>query len=378
MDILFPIQYFYPNHGGGPSLSVYWMAKALVQAGNRVTVVTTSIDIGSDYSVDVWHNVDGIKVLYCSSQAKLILQSIRALKKCDVLHLTSFCFRPSVLLACYSCFFSSKRVVWSPRGELADAAVNGRFVKRIAFFLYGVLFKKRIVFHGTSVKEIKEIKSTLGKCQTVHLPNYLELSPRINCPQKHILLYLGRISPIKSLDKLIDALKRSKTFMQSDYIFLMAGRAFVSEEIAYEDRLRKKVYELGLRERVIFLGAVGGAKKDELLSETYFSFLVSESENFGNVVVEAMAQGTPVVTSKGTPWAVLKERSLGYSVDNNPDTLSKVIDEIISLPEPYYQDLRARVYEFCKEEFSVYDNVDKWMNVYESLLKGDLGCNFGV
>ena len=39
-------------------------------------------------------------------------------------------------------------------------------------------------------------------------------------------------------------------------------------------------------------------------------------KNFGNVVLEALAEGTPVVTSKGTPWQDLENEKAGFWVEN--------------------------------------------------------------
>lgn len=48
MKILYPIGGFYPDQTGGPSNTVYWMAKALVKQGHEVTVVTTDFGLMVD------------------------------------------------------------------------------------------------------------------------------------------------------------------------------------------------------------------------------------------------------------------------------------------------------------------------------------------
>ena len=368
MKILFPIRAFYPHHGGGPSLSVYWMAKALAQKGQEVVVVTTTHGLENKYPANIWNDIAGIRVQYCSSSWRLLWLTLRLIRKNDILHLTSLCYWPSVFIAAYSKFFTRKTIVWSPRGELADSAINGSSAKRILFEVYGNLFRKRVFFHGTSDKEIEEISKVLGCCKTVKLPNYLELPAKLDKPQEHYMMYLGRISPIKSLDKLFDALNLSKSFMESDYTFYVAGKSVITEEVACEQRLREQVEKLGMQDRIKFLGEVGGSAKDELLAGAYCSFLVSKTENFGNVVVEAMAQGTPVITSLGTPWEVLEKNKVGYHVNNDPSVLAKTIDEVLSLSTEEYQELRRKVFSYCVQEFSVYDNIQRWVNVYKDLL----------
>lgn len=372
MRILFPIRAFYPHHGGGPSLSVYWLAKALAHKGQDVTVVTTNHGLANMFPSDEWIIIEGIRVQYCSSLWRLLMVVLRQVKNHDLLHLTSVCFWPSVVIAAYSIIFTRKGIIWSPRGELAISAINGSWVKNVLFAFYGLLFRKRVLFHGTSNKEIEEIQNSLGSCKSFMLPNYLELSPKYNRPPGDYLLYLGRISPIKSLNKLVEALSLSRVFLLSKYKLLLAGKSVTTEEIVCETELRDQITRLGLQEKIRFLGEVGGRDKDELLSGAYFSFLVSESENFGNVVVEAMAQGTPVVTSLGTPWEVLEENNVGYHISNEPSILSKAIDELLEMKSDDYLELRRRVYDFCVSEFSVSDNVHKWIFVYKDLVENGI------
>lgn len=98
----------------------------------------------------------------------------------------------------------------------------------------------------------------------------------------------------------------SKRFKYSDIKLVIVGQVFPQSCKSYLDDLKKQVKRLGLEHKVKFERPVEGLEKQELFASSYCSFLISESENFGNVVIEAMAQGTPVVTSLGTPWSILK------------------------------------------------------------------------
>lgn len=349
-------------------MSLYWLAKALAKEGVDVVVVTTTHGLENKYPVNEWSDVDGIKVQYCSSLYRLIRLAVKNLRDADIVHLTSICFLPSFIIALWAKFFTRKPIIWSPRGELAKEAISGNKIKQIMFNFYGWVFSKRIVFHGTSDKELEEINNYFPKAKTILFPNYIELPPRHRNMIEHYLVYLGRISPIKSLDKLFIALSLSKRFMDSDYVLKIAGRAVVDEAIEYEKRLKKLMTELGLVDKISFLGEVGGDEKYDLLSKAYCSFLVSKTENFGNVVIEAMSQGTPVITSLGTPWGVLREKGIGYYVDNDPNVLAPTIDEILSLSEQNYYELRERVSDFCSREYSIADNVSKLLDLYHSMI----------
>jgi glycosyltransferase involved in cell wall biosynthesis len=61
--------------------------------------------------------------------------------------------------------------------------------------------------------------------------------------------------------------------------------------------------------------------------------VASHSENFSNVVVEALSVETPVVASLGTPWAELAEVGCGAWVDNQAKPLADAIEPFLTSPE---------------------------------------------
>ena len=375
MKILYPIGSFYPDQTGGPSNTVYWMAKALVKKGHEVVVVTTDFGVNGIYPSNQWVNVDGIKVRYCKDcknnlQFRLVWHSLKCLSQADIVHLTSIKCLYSFMIAFFA-KLKNKKTVWSVRGELADAANIhysgiGIRIRKCYFKLIRTLFSENVLFHSTADKEWSEIKSFMPQANIIQIPNYMELPVKHKFIDKRQFLYIGRINPIKRIECLINALPLSKKFMDSGINFLIVGRVFPISCETYLTNLKKQVKELGLEHRVNFLGAVEGYEKQELFAGSYCSFLVSDSENFGNVVIEAMAQGTPVVTSLGTPWSILKEKNVGYYISNAPTSIAQAIDEILSMSTDEYIQLRKRAYEFCINKFSIYKNIGEWENAYEN------------
>src|SRR5690606_13297953 len=99
----------------------------------------------------------------------------------------------------------------------------------------------------------------------------------------------------------------------------------------YLDHLHRLIDELNLAEHVEFRGHVIGDDKEIAYAESYALILPSESENFGNVVIEAMNHGTPVIASKGTPWSILEAWKCGYHIKNSPEEIAESLDKLISL-----------------------------------------------
>ena len=70
-----------------------------------------------------------------------------------------------------------------------------------------------------------------------------------------------------------------------------------------------------------FLGPVTDAKRDELLARCSAFVLPTLSENFGQVVAEALAAARPVLTTKAAPWRGLVDHGAGWWVETGTDAL---------------------------------------------------------
>ena len=122
------------------------------------------------------------------------------------------------------------------------------------------------------------------------------------------------------------------------------------------------IAEHKLNGKVHFIGNVFGKEKMQLYANARFSCLLSHSENFGNVVVEALSQGTPVIASRGTPWQVLNEQNAGFWIENSADSIAACIDEVLSLSDETYTAMRAHARQLANS-FDVTLNVGNWVDV---------------
>ena len=93
----------------------------------------------------------------------------------------------------------------------------------------------------------------------------------------------------------------------------------------------------------------------------------SYTENFGMVVLESLAQNTPVLASTNSPWQILEDEKVGYWADNSPEILGKMIDKIIVLPADEYEAYRRRGRAFVEKNFDIKNNISRWTDFYSSL-----------
>ncbi len=371
MKVLFPINVSYPAQGG-PSNVVYWIAKALVKEGVEVTIITTNSEVEGKVPVDQWLDTDYGRVIYHTSRSvlfpwRMMSFTLAAIPQCDVVHLTSLYYPSSIMSAVVARWYG-KPVIWSPHGELYQYAMEfGSRTKKPVLWLIRRFLAKKVVFHSTSPAETERIKIVLDtQARIVEIPNYLEL-PDFVIPTHSIapyFLYIGRIHPIKAIENLITALSQSSAFKNSGLNFILAG----DYNNAYAEQLRQQITDLGLQQKVQFVGAIEGDAKQELYANAYFLILPSHTENFGNVVVESLAQGTPVIASMGTPWAILEEKQAGFWVDNQPMALTAALEKALHLSPEDYQQYRHRAMTLAHQSFDIHENVGQWIAAYQTLI----------
>jgi glycosyltransferase involved in cell wall biosynthesis len=140
---------------------------------------------------------------------------------------------------------------------------------------------KLVVPLGLHMSKYTDLPSKEG-----FVARYPELSNR------QIVLFLGRLHHKKQPDVLIRAFNQCCQSI-ADLCLVLAG----SGEKRYVEKLRRLVESLGIQDRVLFTGILGGQAVRQAYRAASIFVLPSWQENFGLSVVEAMASECPVVIS---------------------------------------------------------------------------------
>ncbi len=377
MKILFPTGSYYPDNSGGPSITLYWITKALAKKKVDCYVVTDSANLKNSAGIvfNKWSIVDDVNVNYTLNKFHqcpffMLYHSLKMISKVDIIVLTSIFYFPSFLISIVS-VIKKKPIIWSVRGELdPDAIKFNNKTKKLLLFFIDLFLKKRIIFHATCEAEMKYIKETFGLgIHVVEIPNYMffQKKTKITSSQKQIkkyFLYIGRIHEKKAIDNLINALIKSKKFLESEMELKIAGD-FNND---YGKLLKRIVKKNNIENKIYFLGHVSSMFKRELYHNAYFTIMPSHTENFGNVVVESLSHGTPVIASKGTPWEILEQHNAGFWVDNSPESLTKILEKVISMSKDEYQLYRNNALSLVKNEFDIEKKVNEWIDFFKILL----------
>jgi glycosyltransferase involved in cell wall biosynthesis len=385
MRILHVLPTYIPAYRyGGPIYSVHGLCRALAEIGHDVHVFTTNVNGDGDSSVPLGKpvNLDGVNIWYFPSKRLRRIYWSPPMKSAfakqipyfDMLHLHSVFLWPTWAAACISRKVGKPYII-APRGMLEKELIlrKNRFAKGLwIYFIEKKNLRHAAVIHVTSENEKREIERFgFYLPPSFIVPNGIDLEETrlsINnvsrfiaelISKKPYLLFLGRINWKKGLDRLIPALSYVPHIP-----LIIAG----NDEENYRPAIEALAVSHGVSDRIIFTGPVHGDDKSALLQNASVLVLPSYSENFGNVVLEAMAVGCPVVV---TPEVGLSDTVLdsgaGIVVQGEPDQLGNGIKNLLSNP-----DLIRRMGEnglkVVKERFTWAVVAGQMERVYQSIL----------
>lgn len=132
------------------------------------------------------------------------------------------------------------------------------------------------------------------------------------------LVYLGRMSPEKRVDRAIEIARRAGLPLR------IAAKIYPEEQHYFDETLAPLIRDA--QPLVEFVGEVGGRAKDELIGGALaLLFPIEWAEPFGLVLIEALACGTPVVAwSRGAVPEIVTDGVTGYVVESVPAAVSAV------------------------------------------------------
>jgi glycosyltransferase involved in cell wall biosynthesis len=182
-------------------------------------------------------------------------------------------------------------------------------------------------------------------------------------PHVPVVAMISRLVPLKGIeDYLVAAARVVRTI--PDVRFLVVGSGHVSrnggpflEDVEYRRQLEGIVARLGLGDRIVFTGFRQDVPR--LLQTVAVSVLPSFSEGLSNVVLESMAAGVPVVTTRvgGTPEAV-EDGVNGLLVSpGDPIALAEAMSRVLTDPS-----LASRLAENARRHIAAHFSLDRMIH----------------
>ena len=310
----------------GTSVFAGEVANELVAQGHEVTIAVADPKCEDCYKLD--------------PRVKLIGFCEVVVADYDVVHIHAL-WSPVLSKIAKSAYRAGVKVVWSPHGMLTPWALRNKWWKKflgLALYQYWSL-RRADMLHATAESEVADIRRLGLKNRLVTAPLGVRvneakppclLSPSTsNSGNKHTLLFVSRVQRKKGLPNLLDAWARLPCELKSGWTVRIVGPdqdGHTAELVALADKL-------GILDEVAFVGPRYDADLDAEYDAADLFVLPTHSENFGSVVIEALAHRVPVICTKEAPWKELETHKCGWWIDDNIDALKAALMDALGFVE---------------------------------------------
>jgi D-inositol-3-phosphate glycosyltransferase len=228
-------------------------------------------------------------------------------------------------------------------------------------FLYKADASKMVVIPpGVNVSRFYPIPSDEAKM-------YIGLKP-----EDRMVLFVGRIEPLKGVDTLLEAMScLQKKESRPVHLAIIGGDPSASPEEMNAEmaRLMNLCEALGLDQSVVFLGVRDQDKLSYYYSAAEVVVMPSHYESFGMVALEAMACGTPVIASEvGGLGYLVRDGETGFTIPaEEPETLCEKLSWLLN-DSDLHASMSKRAVEYAQDY--AWEKIAKQIvDVYEGLVK---------
>lgn len=178
---------------------------------------------------------------------------------------------------------------------------------------------------------------------------------------KVVVGYVGRLSPEKGVEELVDAFPLIVAKIPSAELLLVGDGPL-------KHKIEAKITEYSLQSRVSLTGWVSNV--EAYLNKMSLIVLPSKTEGLPTILLEAIACKTPVLASMvGATPSIIKEDKTGFLLKSLE--LEYIAEKIIDLsgkPE-VLRNVSSKAYVWLKENYSAKTASDSWSKVFESITR---------
>lgn len=262
-------------------------------------------------------------------------------------------------------------LITSVRGMLEPWTIKQKtFKKKIAWQLYEKENLESVkVFHATSEQEADSIRRAGFKQPVAVIPNGVDVQPDGDSASvenfkefqnERVLLFLSRIDPKKGLERLLTIWRKLES-QYPKWRLVIAG----SGDSLYRKHLQTQHAAIP---RVSWIDFIEGARKRDLWKQAKLFILPSFSENFGNVVGEALAHGIPVITTTGMPWEEINQLNCGWQAENDMQAIEKVLHLALAKSPEHLQQMGLNGKQWVRDHYDWSKTAKKMTDTYKWML----------
>jgi len=273
---------------------------------------------------------------------------------------------------------TGKPTVIAPHGSLQKWALGrSRWKKRLALMFYQQdNLQQAACLHATAETEMTDFRD-FGLTNPIALisngisRNWLNTQgdgDRFRATwsipsDRRLLFFLSRITPKKGLPMLLEAIDGIRDLFEG-WLLIIAG----ADEFGHKKQVEERVKELDLDKLVRFLGPLyGQAKRDAFAAADVF-VLPSYSEGSPMIILDCLATGVPVITTKGSPWRDLVDYDCGWWTDISAAGLRDALSQAIGLSKTQLAAMGQRGRELVASRYTWEIAAEKTLWLYGWLL----------
>lgn len=285
----------------------------------------------------------------------------------DIIHVHGLWMQPTVYAA-HTAKKTGCKYCLEIHGTLSQWALNhSRFKKFISLYLLGqkAALTNADLLIATCEDEYNDIRNFGHHNPVAIIPNGVSIPTICNIkkttPFKQ-MVFLSRIHKKKGVDILLKSWKALQD-KHLDWELIIAGpldNDFAQTMIEYNNALGCQ--------RVRFTGQLKGPQITDFLSQAACFVLPTHSENFGIAVAEALACGTPAITTTGAPWEGINHHNCGKWINLSEQNLISALDDMMNLPIDTLSEMGQRGRNWISAEFSWDIIADQMDTAYRWLL----------
>lgn len=263
-------------------------------------------------------------------------------------------------------------IVWSPHGTLTPWAMKYHWWKKWPIWW---LFQKRDLecakcLHATAQSEVEDFRRMGLKNPVCLAPLGVKINDgRVEHVERvegeKVLLFVSRVQKKKGLVNLVNAWTALPKAIKQGWKVRIVG----PDQENHTAELMSLCGEQGVMQDFEFVGPKFGDELQREYATADLFVLPTHSENFGSVVIEALAHRIPVITTKGAPWVEIETARCGWWIDIGVEPLVKALTEAMSLPGDQRNEMGERGRQLVEAKYTWSAVVKAMERAYESVIR---------
>lgn len=341
----------------GTSVFCSEVCNELVALGHDVTLAVAKPCLSNSYPIDP-------RIKLISITSLLNIKQSQVIQNYDIVHIHAL-WTPILHRVSNWADKNKIPVVWSPHGMLTPWAMNNKkWKKSLGWWLYQRWdLKKASLIHATAQSEEEDIRRLGLKNRVVVAPLGVKVNgciERIGRKDgKKVLLFVSRVQRKKGLLNLIKAWALLPSEIKREWVVRIVG----PDQENHTSELKTLCAELDVENDFEFCGPKYGDDLAREYASADLFVLPTHSENFGSVVIEALARELPVICTNGAPWEELEKHNCGWWIDIGVEPLVNVLHEALPLCQEELHLMGVRGSKLVEEKYS-------WDSVVKVIIEG--------